>query len=71
MPRQSTQQTSKRVPHRAAPIPFTFICTACGTACHAPTPTLPAGWVIEQVGHDLFAFCPDDAIDVPSGSAIQ
>jgi len=71
MPRQSTHQTAKRQQRHPAPMPITFICTVCGAVEHTATPTLPEGWVAEQVGNDVFAFCPDDAIDIPSGRAIQ
>jgi hypothetical protein len=52
-------------------VPFTFVCTACGAVEHQRTPHLPEGWQTEKIGNDVYAYCPDDAIDLPSGSAIQ
>ncbi|CDO35801.1 hypothetical protein [Novosphingobium sp. KN65.2] len=48
--------------------PFTFQCTACGAVEHRRTPALPEGWATEQIGDDIYAYCPDDAIDLPQES---
>ena len=61
-----TQRRSARAA-RPAIITFTFQCTACGAVERRPTPTLPEGWAIEQIGEDIYAYCPDDAIDLPKG----
>lgn len=54
------------------PIPFTFQCTCCETVEHRPTPTLPLGWAIEEIGEDIFAYCGGCAIDLPrDGEHIQ
>ena len=45
--------------------PFTFICTACETVEHRRTPALPEHWALEEIGHDLYAYCPGCAIDLP------
>lgn len=34
----------------------TFICSACETAEHCRTPTLPKDWAKETVGDDIFAY---------------
>lgn len=66
-------RTAKRARAKAPaikpiPVPFTFQCTACGMVEHRRTPALPEGWATEQIGNDIYAFCPDDAIDLPKGS---
>lgn len=73
MPRQRTPhlRMSPPVSARPGPFPCTFICTACGAVEHTPNPALPEGWVAEEVGNDVYAYCPDDAIDIPSRSVIQ
>lgn len=53
---------------RIVPFPFTFQCTACGCVEHRRTPSLPDGWETEQIGGDIYAYCPEDAIDLPKGS---
>lgn len=71
MSRQSTREFGRRAPARPALSQFTFICTACGVPEHTPTPALPEGWATETIKNDVYVYCPDDAIDLPSGSAIQ
>lgn len=48
-------------------IPFSFQCTCCAVVEHRPTPALPAGWATEEIGSDIYAFCPGCAIDLPAG----
>ena len=49
-------------------VPFTFICCACEAVEHRPTPTLPAGWMTEAIGNDIYAYCAEHAIDLPGAS---
>jgi hypothetical protein len=45
--------------------PITFICTACEIVEHRRTPRLPEGWATEEIGDDIYAYCPECAIDLP------
>lgn len=61
-PAKAPAQT--QAPARPA-FPFTFICTGCETVEHRRTPALPKLWALEEIGHDLYAYCPGCAIDLP------
>ena len=66
-------RTAKRTRAKAPatkpiPVPFTFQCTACETVEHRRTPALPEGWATEELGTDIYAFCPECAPDLPNGS---
>ncbi len=71
MPRTAPRPTRKPTQQRAAPFPCVFVCTACGTVQHTRTPTLPEGWATETIDNDIFAYCADDAIDLPRRSSVQ
>ncbi len=58
--------TPNRETLKAPPRPvFTFTCCACEAVHSMPEPTLPPGWVVEQVDNETFLFCPECAADVP------
>jgi hypothetical protein len=66
--RQSNQAHGRpATQQRPTPHAVTFICSACETAEHTRTPALPKGWDTEAIGDDIFAYCPDCAIDLPKG----
>lgn len=71
MVRPATHPARKPSQSRPATVPCTFICTACGTVEHTPTPALPEGWSTEAAGNDIYVYCPDDGIDASNGSAVQ
>jgi hypothetical protein len=71
MPRTNPRKASKSAAPRPPVYRCTFICTACEAVEHTPTPALPKGWATETIGNDIFAYCPDDAIDLPRQGSVQ
>lgn len=60
-------RTHKHVARKARiiPTPFTFQCTCCEIVEHRRTPSLPEGWQTEELGEDIYAYCPECAVDLP------
>lgn len=58
-------ETARTIAHHQVPMPYAFICTCCETVEHRRTPALPEGWETENVGHDIYAYCPQCAEDLP------
>jgi hypothetical protein len=65
--------TARQTKSRPAALPMlpvaTFICTACETVEHRRTPALPEHWETETIGDDIFAYCPECAVDLPGRPA--
>lgn len=71
---RSARQRARTHPPAAVPDappawkhPYTFQCTCCEVVEHRPRPVLPEGWKTEEVGADIYAYCPACAIDLPRG----
>lgn len=66
----NAKHTARReAPTPRVPQPFSFSCTCCELTENRPTPDAPAGWVIEYLDDHGYAFCPECAIDLPTGTA--
>jgi hypothetical protein len=75
--RQSQQTATRTGTRNVTPNPVqmpairtpvaTFICNACETVEHCRTPALPEKWATETIGDDIYAYCPECAVDLPCG----
>lgn len=65
-------RTRKHIAEKAriVPTPFTFVCSACEKVEHRRTPALPEGWATEEMRDDIYAYCPDCAIDLPGHNQV-
>lgn len=49
--------------------PFAIvICAACECEAVTKPGTMPKHWATEEIGGQTYAFCPDDAADLPKGT---